>query len=122
MLRCRCNDNVGKSRRVSQTTGPIRHRAGDSRGRRIEGKNAIAVKVQDRIEPPFRVGRFFRELSVRFPHFARPIEIAALHFFFAEVEISGRHIFPGPYHRLHDPFLGHSLELGRDGAPLAEEH
>ena len=56
MLRGCCNDNVGKSRRVSQTTRPIRHRAGDTRGRRIEGKNTIAVKVQDRIEPRREIG------------------------------------------------------------------
>ena len=60
MLRCCCNDNVGKSGRVSQTTRPIRHRAGDSRGRRIEGKNAIAVKVQDRIEPCCEIGALAR--------------------------------------------------------------
>lgn len=51
MLRCCGNDDVGKSRRMSQTSRSIRHRAGDPRSRRVEGKNAITVKVQDRIEP-----------------------------------------------------------------------
>ncbi len=58
---CCCgNDDVGKSRRMSQPTRPIRHCAGDPRSCRIEGKNAITVKVQDRIEPRREIGALTR--------------------------------------------------------------
>ena len=60
MLRGCGNDDVGKSRRMSQTTRPIRHRAGDPRSCHIEGKNSIIVKVQDRIEPRCQIGALAR--------------------------------------------------------------
>jgi hypothetical protein len=58
LLRCCGDDDVGKSRRMSETARPIRHRAGDPRRCRIEGKNAITIKMQDRIEPRRQSGAF----------------------------------------------------------------
>ena len=56
MLRCGGDDDVGKSWGVALAARPISHRAGDPRGRRIEGKDTITVKVQDRIEPCCQIG------------------------------------------------------------------
>ena len=43
MLRCCGNDDVGKSWRMAEATRAIRQRAGDPRGGRIKGENAITV-------------------------------------------------------------------------------
>ena len=51
MLCCGSDDNVSESRRLTLAPRPIRHRAGDPRCWRVESKNAIAVEMQDRLQP-----------------------------------------------------------------------
>ena len=60
MLRCGGNHDVGKSRRMSEAARPIRQRAGDPRGCRIEGENAIAVEMQDCIKPGCQISALAR--------------------------------------------------------------
>ena len=49
--RCRDDNDIREARRLAEATRPIRDRAGDPRGCHIESKNAIAIEVQNRLEP-----------------------------------------------------------------------
>jgi len=60
LLRSCGDDDVGKSRSVTLAARPIRHRSGDPRSCRIEGKNAITVEMQDRIEPRRQISALAR--------------------------------------------------------------
>jgi len=51
MLRRGSDDNVSESRRLTLGPRPICNRASDPRCWRVESKNAIAVEMQDRLQP-----------------------------------------------------------------------
>jgi len=51
MLPRRGDNDVGKSRRLAEASCPIRDRARNPRCHHIESKNAIAIKVQYRLQP-----------------------------------------------------------------------
>ena len=51
MSRGRGDNDIREARGLAEATRPIRDRAGDPRCCHIESKNAIAIEVQDRLQP-----------------------------------------------------------------------
>ena len=54
------DDDVGKSRGVALATRPIGHGTCDPRCWRVEGKNTIAIEVEERFPPCRQIGTLAR--------------------------------------------------------------
>ena len=66
-LRCSGNNEVSKTRCMALTSRSVRDGTGDPRGRRVESKNAVTIKMQYGFQPRRQVRTLaYRSLTPRF--------------------------------------------------------